>query len=200
MSLQWPAGFTRTPAQNRERTWKFGSTRGSTTSQLAAEMERLDPDDWRCETGSGGAHTKKNGLPKTSANPDDPGFVLRWSKDGSQFAVACDRYARLDSNMRAVLLWVRETRLRGDRPVETGEDEFATARLPSGDEDAIEVPEQPHEVLGVAPDADDFEVRATYYDRVKEVHPDQGGSAEQFQRVQQAQEQMLEDASAQVDL
>ncbi len=191
MSLDWPAGFTRTPAQNRERARKFSASRGDTTSALAQEMERLEVDDWRASTASGGSHTKGEGLPKYSANPEDPGFVLRWSKDGSQYAVACDAYASLDSNMRAVLLWVQETRIRGDRPVETGEDEFATARLPSGDEDAIEAAPPPHEVLGVPADASEDEVVAAYRERVQDVHPDQGGTNEQFQRVKRARDKML---------
>lgn len=195
MTLEWPPGFERTPAHDRDRSRKFSASRGDTTEALATEMDRLDVNDWRCATGSGGSHTKQNGLPKYSANPDDPGFVLRWSKDGEQFAVACDAYATLDSNMRAVLLWVQETRMRGDRPVVTGEDEFATARLPSGDEDAIEAMPPAHEVLGVDADASEAEVRRAYQRRVKETHPDQGGSAEALERVRRAKEQMMEDSA-----
>jgi ferredoxin len=44
----------------------------------------------------------------------------------------------------------------------------------------------PFEVLGVDPDADDGEIVDAYRQRVKEAHPDHGGSAEAFQRVQDA--------------
>lgn len=44
----------------------------------------------------------------------------------------------------------------------------------------------PFEVLGVETDADDAEVSRAYRSRVKETHPDQGGSRESFMRVQQA--------------
>ncbi|MFC5367102.1 ferredoxin Fer [Salinirubrum litoreum] len=44
----------------------------------------------------------------------------------------------------------------------------------------------PFEVLGVDPDADDGEIVDAYRQRVKESHPDHGGSAEEFQRVQDA--------------
>ena len=81
--------------------------------------------------------------------------------------------------------------MRGDRPVETGQDEFATARLPSGDEDAIEAAPPPHEVLGIDPDASDDEVQQAYRERVQEVHPDQGGTHEQFTRVKRARDKML---------
>lgn len=44
----------------------------------------------------------------------------------------------------------------------------------------------PFEVLGVDIDADDAAISRAYRDRVKEAHPDQGGSREEFMRVQQA--------------
>lgn len=192
MSLEWPPGWERTPAHERERTRKFDSSIGTTTRQLTAEMGRVDAAQWRVATGSGGSHTKQNGLPKASANPDDPGIVLRWTTDGHQHAVACDAYARLESNARAILLWMRETRLRSHRPVRTGQDEFATARLPSGeDESATVARPPPHEVLEVAPTASAAVVQAAYQEQVKEAHPDQGGSTDRMKLVQWAREQML---------
>lgn len=41
-------------------------------------------------------------------------------------------------------------------------------------------------MLGVDPDADDAEISRAYRRRVKETHPDQGGSREAFMRLQQA--------------
>lgn len=40
--------------------------------------------------------------------------------------------------------------------------------------------------LGLPPDADADEVRAAYRERVKDVHPDQGGDSEAFKRVREA--------------
>ncbi|MFB6080438.1 MAG: J domain-containing protein [Haloferacaceae archaeon] len=40
--------------------------------------------------------------------------------------------------------------------------------------------------LGLSPDADRSEVRAAYRERVKDVHPDQGGDSEAFRRVREA--------------
>ena len=48
----------------------------------------------------------------------------------------------------------------------------------------------PFEILGVDPDADDAEIVDAYRDRVKEVHPDQGGSAHEFRMVQTAYERI----------
>lgn len=192
MSIDWPAGFARTAASDREPNRNFQATLGQTTSDLETELDRLDPDSWRVSIGN--RHTKSNGLPLHNANPDDPGFVLRWTKDGEQFAVACDAYSRLRDNIRSVYLWVHETRMRGQRPVVTGDSEFAAARLPPADAEVVVAGRQPaHDVLGVAPDASSSEIRRAYRERLKECHPDQGGSHEAFQELQEAYEVMADE-------
>lgn len=50
--------------------------------------------------------------------------------------------------------------------------------------------ESPFEVLGITPDADDGEIVDAYRERVKEAHPDQGGSAAEFQAVKTAYERL----------
>jgi hypothetical protein len=194
MSIDWPEGFERTAPGERERTSKFQASLGQTTESIAGEMDRMDVDDYRASTGSGGGYTKSNGLPKGRANPDDPGFALRWTKEGEQFAVACDAYTRLRDNTRAVYLWVHETRMRGNRPVVTGSSQFAAARLPPGDEEreAVVARQPPHEILGVAPDAPEAVVKAAAKQLKKEHHPDQGGDEEQFKRIVRAEEELIE--------
>ncbi|SNR62166.1 ferredoxin Fer [Halorubrum vacuolatum] len=51
----------------------------------------------------------------------------------------------------------------------------------------------PFDVLGVDVDADDDEIRRAYRERIKQVHPDQGGSLEEFQLVRRAYSQLTED-------
>lgn len=48
----------------------------------------------------------------------------------------------------------------------------------------------PSDVLGIDSDADDEEITQAYRDRVKDAHPDQGGSISEFQRVQTAYAQL----------
>ncbi|AQL41542.1 ferredoxin [Halorientalis sp. IM1011] len=50
--------------------------------------------------------------------------------------------------------------------------------------------DSPFEILGIEPDADDAAVREAYRRRVKEAHPDRGGSAREFQRVKEAYEKI----------
>jgi hypothetical protein len=194
VSLDWPTGFDRTGPSRRARDSRFQASIADTTAAIQTEMDRLDPSSWRAAIAN--EHTKTSGLPLHNANPDDPGFVLRWTKDGEDFAVACDHYEALRDNLRTVLLWVRETRKRGQRPVETGASEFAAARLPPADDgpqDALSARAPPHDILDVAPDADPKVVEAAYREKLKAAHPDNGGSQTDFQRVRDAKEAMLDE-------
>lgn len=201
MTVEWPPDWERTPASHRERTSKFSASRGDTTSELATEMGRIGADTWRASTGSGSSHTKSNGLPKYSANPDDPGFVLRWTQDGHDHAIACDHYSTLDANMRAVLLYVQDNRHADMRPVLTGQDQFAAARLPSGDgEKPIAVGEgsgmtkqEAAELLGVRADADEDAIKGVAERKLRVDHPDHGGRGE-VRRIQKARDVLLEEA------
>ncbi len=82
--------------------------------------------------------------------------------------------------------------MRSQRPVKTGDAEFAAARLPSGDnENAVVATAAPHEVLEVAPDADEAVVKAAFRQKAKSAHPDQGGDTAEWQQLTDAKEAML---------
>lgn len=59
--------------------------------------------------------------------------------------------------------------------------------------------ESPYEVLGVEPDADQVEIVQAYRERVKQAHPDQGGSASEFRRVKAAYEQIQTGTAAEYE-
>jgi len=193
--VDWPPHLDRTPPRERERTSKFGVTFHEALGDIETELlDRVGADDWRVSTAA--PQRKTDGKPYADSNPDDPGVVVRWSKDGQQYAVAADRYTDWRDNARAIGLYIREKRKMSNRPVHTGRDEFATAALPSGDEDAIVVADgarqAPHEVLGVAPDAAPAVIRGAARQLKKEHHPDTGGERERFQAVVDAAEALLD--------
>lgn len=193
-SIDWPAGFDRTPPEERTVNNRFDTSLRRSIDDLADELERVGVDDWRLSTGA--EHQKRNPrYPYANASPDDPGAVLRWRMDGDQYAVACDRYSRLRDNVRTLYLYVREKRKMEQRPVVTGESEFANARLPPGDDErAHVVARQPaHEVLGIDPDAPEAVVKGAARSLKAEYHPDAGGNVEQFKRVIAAEEELLDD-------
>ena len=197
--IDWPHGFERTDGVRRTRNNRFDLSLAETFDELEIELDRLGID-----VGPGSApgfrysfdaqQRNSDQRPYSRASPDDPGFVLRWTMDGHDYAVACDRYSRLRDNVRTVGLYIREKRKMEQRPVETGESEFANARLPpgDGDGDAIVAREPPHAVLGVARDADREVVRGAARSLKKKHHPDAGGNRERFKRVVDAEKAMLD--------
>lgn len=58
----------------------------------------------------------------------------------------------------------------------------------------------PFDVLQIDADADDAEIDRAYRERVKEAHPDQGGSISEFQRVQSAYATLTGDYSVDADV
>ncbi|WP_435127261.1 ferredoxin Fer [Halobaculum sp. D14] len=60
--------------------------------------------------------------------------------------------------------------------------------------------DSPFEVLGLDADADDEEIERAYRRRVLETHPDHGGSAEEFQAVRAAYEELQSGDWADVDV
>ena len=97
-AIDWPSWATKTPSSERENTNKFSSNFRTSKRDLKAEMRRMDVDRWTLEdvTGSSGF----------------PGVVVRWTVDGVDYAVACDRYTAKRDNLRESYLWIKETRKR----------------------------------------------------------------------------------------
>lgn len=50
----------------------------------------------------------------------------------------------------------------------------------------------PRAVLGLSEECSENDVKAAARERIKAVHPDQGGSLEEFQRVKQARDRLLQ--------
>ena len=200
-SLDWPAGFERTDPIRQTSNNRFEISLSDAFRELETELDRLGVGD-NSDDKTGFRYSfdapqrKTDQRPYARASPDDPGFVLRWTMDGHDYAVACDRYSRLRDNVRTVGLYIREKRRMEQRPVETGESEFANARLPPGDEDADTVVvgrEPPHEVLDLHPDADAEAINRAFRQKAQTAHPDHGGSEEAFRRIIDAREAMLDE-------
>lgn len=141
---------------------------------------------------SGAEHQTRNpNKPYANASYDDPGVVVRFTKDGEQMAAACDSWDNPRDNAQNLYHYLHETRMQEQRGTVTAESEYEKLRLPSGDEDTVVADPPAHVVLGVEPDADTQTVKDAYSERIKPAHPDHGGSQEEVERVRTAKEAML---------
>jgi len=185
--LHWPAGYPRTPAEERESyPGDISLTRKESFVSIVDELERWGATDVRISTASTHYKDRPN-IPHQHDKPDDVGVVARFRREDRSadegYAIACDRWETQLENSRCIALYARRKRLAERCGVTTADSEFETARLPPGDESGPDViavePEpdrDPHEVLGVAEDAPDVVVRGAFRELVKEAHADQGGN------------------------
>lgn len=186
-TVDFPESLDPTPKAERESEGKFSTGMSKSLRQIGEELERFKVDQWVIDDAPMGS------------GQSWPGFVVRWTKDGVDYALVSDSYTTKKANARAAYYWIHETRMREQRPVTTANDPLAAAALPSGEQrgdTAVALPPQeasrePHEVLGVPPDASRERVKQAYREKAKERHTDTGGSVEQFKELNGAKEAML---------
>lgn len=213
--LEWPDGYDRTDPDDREPyPGDLSPTHREAFESVVDELERWGKTDVDIET-AGTHYANDPNIPHKSADPDDVGVVAYYrdleARADEQSAIACDQWETQRENARAIALWVRRIRLADRCGVETARDIDEVAQLPPADGDvqgsgAIAAPpapskedilgdEEPHEVLGVQPDAPDEIVKAVFRTQVKDLegHPDTGGSSGRFQKLEKAREEMLDE-------
>ncbi len=190
MSLDWPPEFDRTePHQREPYSGGFRVTRSVAFQNVLDELRGWDGVT-DVQLDSGAEHQKRDpNKPYANASYDDPGVVVRFTKDGEEMAAACDRWDNPRDNAQDLYHYLHETRMQEQRGTVTAQSEYEKLRLPSGDAEAADPPA--HIVLGIDRDASPEEVQAAFKDRVNETHPDKGGDQKSFERVKRARERML---------
>ena len=191
--LDWPAEFERTDPEDRKPyPGGFRVSRSVAFQNVLDELQTWDGVT-DVQLDSGAEHQKRNpNKPYARSSFDDPGVVVRFTKDGEQMAAACDQWDNPRDNAQDLYHYLHETRMQEQRGTVTAESEYEKLRRPSGDGSEPTVAEAPaHAILGVDRNASDDEIKQAFRERAKETHADQGGSSEAFKRVKRAKEEML---------
>lgn len=189
--LDWPAEFERTDPDDRKPCPNgFRVARSVAFTNILNELQTWGVTDVQLD--SGAEHQSQNpNKPYANSSFDDPGVVVRFTKDGEEMAAACDCWDNPRDNAQDLYYYLHETRMQEQRGTVTAQSEYEKLRLPNG-EDSITAEPPAHKVLGVARDASQDEIQAAYRERVKETHPEKGGTTEAFKRVQRAKDNLLE--------
>jgi hypothetical protein len=185
--LDWPEDQPVTP--DDERTYgQYTVSLTAAREDLIAELERMKAQHVVISTN---LPLRKDGYPRSSARlrGESPGVAVYWTRDGSDYVVACDQYDTVRSNMRAIGLTIHHL-----RRLEAAAPAFLADRAYKG---FARLPENAHvkkwwEVLEVEPTATPMEIRKAYYRRAKTCHPDFGGTHQQMVELNQARGEGLE--------
>jgi hypothetical protein len=184
--LQWPDGYKRTPESARFKS-RFTTTIDRAQKELHRQIDLLGADDLIVSTN---LPVRNDGLLYSDwmrRKIDDPGVAIYFKLSGEDQSLCCDNYPTVWENIYALAKGVEA--LRGIE--RWGISEFLKraftgfkALPPSSLQKDWWV------ILGVGKDATFFEVREAYLKKAKKAHPDAGGSAEQFQEIQKAWEEI----------
>lgn len=191
--LDWPPGFPRTKAwkQRRARFHREGNllTVGQALERLRDECRRLGA---ALTVVSSNIPLRRDGFPRSDrSQPNDVGVAVYFTLKGKPHCLPSDRWDRVADNIAAVAGHIAATRTIERYGVGDLERAFMGFQaLPSPDT------RRPwHQVLNVEPDAEPATVHAKWRQRLRETHPDHGGSDAQAAEVNAAWDEYRAQAS-----
>lgn len=183
--LQWPIGRARTD-KYRRKNGNFAMPSGRIRTLLSSELHKMRVNDYVV---SSNVAIRRDGLPYAGQkNPEDPGVVLYFTRNGKDIAISCDRYHSVDANLRAIGLTIEAIRGMERWGTEEMVDRAFTgfAALPESTIVTNYKKRAWYEVLEVSQTASPEVVKAAYRQKMMKAHPDHGGSEEEFAEVQAA--------------
>lgn len=171
--LKWPQGWPRTVSPRRAPFRDKTLTRSE--KDLMIELQRL-----KCR------NIVINSNVVRSAQPVDRGVVAYFVKDGVEQCIPCDKWDLVEHNIWAISRTVnalRSIERWGAKSMVDAAFRGFTA-LPSPDQ---VISKTPREIIGVTEDMTDMEyITFKYKQKCKELHPDAGGDVKEFQKLQEA--------------
>lgn len=122
-----------------------------------------------------------------TARPDnnDHGVAVYFEREGKQMVFACDRWDRVQDNLRAI-----HKTIEAMRGVERWGASDMMERAFSAFE-ALPAPKTPWEILGVQRGASEAEIQSAYRNKARMAHPDSGGSTAAMAEVNAARDAAL---------
>ncbi|HEU4752941.1 MAG TPA: molecular chaperone DnaJ [Armatimonadota bacterium] len=198
---EWPGGRL-TPVCYR-RAAQFRATYASTLDLLERELGYLSARDIVIQIAVDVREIRNDGWPRASARPSHPGVALSFVSRGKPLQVYTDRFTTWEDNLRGIALTLEKLRaIERYGCTQEGRQYTGWAQLPPGE--GYQPPAEPgmtremaaaflaqHSGLTVGAILADPEVVTIAYQRAaKRLHPDAGGSGEQFLRLRRAVEKL----------
>ncbi|MCB9135138.1 MAG: J domain-containing protein [Anaerolineales bacterium] len=180
--LQWPLGWPRTKYPKRAR---FDTSFASARDGLLDELRRLGARNVIISTN---LELRLDGLPKAARRqPVDCGAAVYFVLAGQQQCIPCDRWNRIEDNLRAISLTVEA--LRGLE--RWGAKETVSAAFRGFHALPAPSPETWWDILELHPQATENEIRTAFRRLARLTHPDAGGDPDEFIKLQNAFEEAL---------
>lgn len=176
--LSWPVGWKRTDPYRRKNSQFAAHSLATARDYVLEELRMLKGREVVISTN---VELRRDGLPRSGQKqPKDPGVAVYFRLSDQPRVLACDRWSMVEDNLWAIGKHIEAIRGQERWGVGTIDQAFMGY-------DALPAPKTTWwEILGVDQHATSDEIRAAYYRRAKETHPDAGGNSDEFRRVQEA--------------
>lgn len=179
--LQWPKGWPKTPGNELESAARFKRmTLSSALNGLREEVRRLGGTDL----------VLSSNYNLTNHSPGQCGVVAYFIYDGRQVAIPCDRWDKIEGNVRAIALTIEAMR---------GMERWGAKSMIQGMFTGFTALNQKTEpscwdVLGIEAEHTHSEedVLIAWRRKAKTEHPDKGGTPEKFEQLNRAKDTALQ--------
>jgi hypothetical protein len=174
--LQWPNGWPKTDPKERESGNQFKVSIEGALKSLNREVELL----------GGTTLVLSSNYNLTARNPKEPGVVAYFTYENTQVAIPCDRWARIEANVRAIALTIEA--MRGME--RWGAKHMIKAMFSGFKALPDRVGHRPWQVvMQLADMCAEADARKRYRDLARARHPDSGGNEEAMSELNQAWEE-----------
>lgn len=133
-----------------------------------------------------------DGMPRSDARPSDPAVIISFDSRYGPLRYFCDRFEKWQDNVRAIALGLEALRkVERYGITKRGEQYLGWAALPAIGETGAwattYILEQAGDIRSL-PHGEGVDLAAAYRSAAKRLHPDRGGSREEWDRLQRAKE------------
>lgn len=185
--LCWPDGVRRSQSRIRSAFKANGKTVYRVRTKLREEVKRMNGKDLIISTNQ---RTKNDGEPVANAKePEDTGVAVYFDLGYRTVCLACDRWYKLWENLYSIAMTIEAMRAVDRWGVSDLLDRMFTGFTALTDDAG----KGWAAILQVSGDATEGEIKSAYRERMKEAHPDAGGSTEKAAEINAAYQQAMED-------
>jgi hypothetical protein len=183
--LCWPSTWKRTDRYHHKVAHFATHSLASARDYVLNELRKMGAKNVII---SSNVRLRLDGLPRsTQATPEDPGVAVYFELKGENKVLACDLWHRVQDNLWAIGKHIEAIRGQERWGVGTINQAFMGYNALPSPQTSWWI------VLEVDRDADFETIREAYRKKVKNAHPDTGGSEEEFILIQTAWNDMREE-------
>jgi hypothetical protein len=181
--LHWPMGYPRTERPKKHPHFRNTKTFGWERDELFRQLKLLPA---RNIIVSSNVPLRQDGIPYANfgrSGISDKGIAVYFTFEGEQKVIACDAWDSFEINLRALWHTVEDIRALERNGASSIIAQVFTGfkALPEKDRE-----QEWWETLGCRKGDDPETIKTAYRNKLHEVHPDKGGSSEEFLKVQEA--------------